>query len=294
VVVERYLAAHGKGGQTGANPYAPPRADLTPPPLASDGHAFYPPRSVSARCGWTWITDAWELFKGHPGAWIGALLLFYLIIIVLSLVPVVGGLVTTVLSPMLSAGLMLGAHAQYQGQGFRVSALFAGISRKPGPLAQVGLVYLMFALLIGLVTGGMFALMFANSGLLMSDQAVNPGDFDPASMTSALLLPTLFAILLGMPLAMAMFFAPALVALDEVPVMRSFKLSFQGCLRNILPFLVYGLLALVMILVGALPFFLGWLLVLPILTIAIYFAYHCRSSASCSSPILARASTSDR
>jgi uncharacterized membrane protein len=83
----------------------------------------------------------------------------------------------------------------------------------------------------------------------------------------------LVAILLGIPLAMAMYFAPSLVALDQVPVLKAFSLSFFGCLRNILPFLVYGLVAMLMLILGTLPLLLGLLVVLPILTIAVYTAY---------------------
>jgi uncharacterized membrane protein len=88
-----------------------------------------------------------------------------------------------------------------------------------------------------------------------------------------LMLLVLFVLLLAMPLAMAMFFAPGLVALNDVPLMRSFKLSFLACLKNILSFLVFGLVAIVMVIAGILPFGLGLLLVLPILAISIYLAY---------------------
>ncbi|MBK1718874.1 BPSS1780 family membrane protein [Thiocystis violacea] len=276
VVVERYLASHGQGGgetPTKGNPYAPPQADLTPPSLDTGADAFNLPRPVAAGRGWAWILEAWELFKQAPGTWIGALLIFYLIIIVISLVPILGGLATSLLGPMLSAGLMMGAHSQYRGEGFAVSQLFAGLSRKPGPLALVGVVYLVFAVLIGLVIGGLFLAVLGSSGFMMSDSMMSQPGLDAMAMGPVFVLPVLFALLLGMPLAMAMVFAPALVALDDVPVMRAFKLSFMGCLKNILPFLVFGLVALVMVVVGALPFFLGWLLVLPILTISIYAAY---------------------
>lgn len=45
-------------------------------------------------------------------------------------------------------------------------------------------------------------------------------------------------MLLGVPVMMAMLFAPALVGLNNVTVLRAFKLSFLGCWRNILPFLI--------------------------------------------------------
>lgn len=102
---------------------------------------------------------------------------------------------------------------------------------------------------------------------------LDPSDIDLLMSNPLILLPILAAMLLGIPLAMAMYFAPALVALERVPVMRSFALSFMGCLRNILPFLVYGLVALVLFVLGALPFLLGLLVVMPLLTIAIYTAY---------------------
>lgn len=229
------------------------------------------PNAVEAGRGWGWIQDAWGLFKQAPWAWIGALLLFYLIVIVVSLVPLIGGLATTILGPMFTAGLMLGAQAQDRGEGFGVGQLFAGFSVRPGPLALVGVVYLGLALLIGLVIGLLFIVTVGGSGMMTPD--MTPEQFEAMAAGPQFMLPVLIALLLGIPLAMAMFFAPALVVLDAVPVMRAFKLSFMGCLKNILPFLVFGLIALVLFVVGAIPFFLGWLVVAPVLTIAVYTAY---------------------
>ena len=42
---------------------------------------------------------------------------------------------------------------------------------------------------------------------------------------------------------------------------------------NILPFLIYGLVAMVLVILGSLPLMLGLLVVVPLLTIAIYTAY---------------------
>jgi hypothetical protein len=48
---------------------------------------------------------------------------------------------------------------------------------------------------------------------------------------------------------MAFWFAPGLVAVGGFQSIAAFKLSFKGCLRNILPFLVYGLAGLAVIFV---------------------------------------------
>jgi uncharacterized membrane protein len=237
------------------------------------GEVLAAPNAVDAGRGWGWIQDAWGLFKQAPWAWIGAVLLFYLIVILVSLVPLIGGLATTILGPMFTAGLMLGAQAQDRGEGFKVGRLFAGFSARPGPLALVGVVYLGLALLIGLVVGLLFFLMIGSSGMMAPGATMTPDQFEVMAAGPQFMLPVLIALLLGFPLAMAMFFAPALVALDAVPVMQAFKLSFLGCLKNILPFLVFGLIALVLFFVSAIPFLLGWIVVMPVLTIAVYTAY---------------------
>jgi uncharacterized membrane protein len=72
---------------------------------------------------------------------------------------------------------------------------------------------------------------------------------------------------------MALLFAPALVTMDGLGAAAAMKLSFAGCLKTWLPFLIYGLIGLVMVMLGALPFGLGLLVVGPILTAAIYVAY---------------------
>jgi hypothetical protein len=62
-----------------------------------------------------------------------------------------------------------------------------------------------------------------------------------------------FALLIGAalftPLAMAVWFAPPLVALDGMPALGAMRMSIRACLGNLLPMLVYagGLTALLMI-----------------------------------------------
>ena len=51
------------------------------------------------------------------------------------------------------------------------------------------------------------------------------------------------------------------------------KLSFIGCLKNLLPLTVYGLVAMLLIMIGSLTFGLGLLIVLPVITASIYSAY---------------------
>ncbi|AFL75303.1 BPSS1780 family membrane protein [Thiocystis violascens] len=269
------IESQGETGAPGVASALAAGSHFASPLQTRDGEAGSPvPSAVPIGRGWGWIADAWSLFRQRPWAWIGAVLLFYLILMVLSLVPVLGGLATVILGPMLSAGLMIGAHAQTQGEDFRVGYLFAGVSNKPGPLALVGGVYLLLWIGVLLVLAALFVGIMASTGVVMDAAAPDPNDLDSLmAMSPMVALPFLILMLLGIPLAMAVFFAPSLVALNDVPVLRAFRLSFLGCLKNILPFLVFTLIAIAMVLLGSIPVMLGLILVLPILTIAIYAAY---------------------
>jgi uncharacterized membrane protein len=49
--------------------------------------------------------------------------------------------------------------------------------------------------------------------------------------------------------------------------------SFFACLKNILPFLVYGIVGLVLFFVSAIPLLLGWLVFGPVMTATLYTSY---------------------
>jgi uncharacterized membrane protein len=87
------------------------------------------------------------------------------------------------------------------------------------------------------------------------------------------LLPILVAALLMLPVAMAYWFAPALIAIDGLGAWSAMKLSFRGCLKNILPLLVYGVLGLILVTLGSLPLLLGLLVVMPTLVASMYVSY---------------------
>jgi uncharacterized membrane protein len=87
------------------------------------------------------------------------------------------------------------------------------------------------------------------------------------------ILPMLVGLALSIPLVMAYWFAPALVALEGVSAVSAMKLSFVGCLKNVLPFLLYGIIGLVLFILGAIPFGLGLLIILPVMMASIYVSF---------------------
>jgi uncharacterized membrane protein len=72
---------------------------------------------------------------------------------------------------------------------------------------------------------------------------------------------------------MLFFFATPLVALNQVPVFKALGMSFKASLRNFLPILVYGLVVMILAILGAIPLFLGLLIVIPMIYVSSYAAY---------------------
>ena len=101
---------------------------------------------------------------------------------------------------------------------------------------------------------------------------------DPETMERMMMGPTFWLAMLGglalmMPLVAMTWFAPALIALHDVPLGRALMWSMVGCFKNFLPFLLYGFIMFIFMMAAAIPLMLGWLVAVPILIGSIYAAY---------------------
>jgi hypothetical protein len=231
-------ASAGDGLSAAASPASRP-AGAVPEPARSVAAAGANARPAAS--GWGWIKQAWAQFRQQPRVWLAAVALVYLVSFVLSLVPVVGSLVSMILGPVFAGGLMLGAQSQQRGGPLRVGVAFDGFSRNGGQLALVGALYLA-GLVVVFVAAGLVA-MAAGSVTASSLEALSSNDPEivAAAMGPGLILFFLIAMLFLVPLLMLYWFAPALVALDGMSAVEAMRVSFFGCLKNIVPFLVYGL-----------------------------------------------------
>jgi uncharacterized membrane protein len=109
---------------------------------------------------------------------------------------------------------------------------------------------------------GLFA-MFANSE--------NPEAM--AAMGMSVLLAVLIVFALLLPLGMATWFAPLLVMFHGMAPLEAMKSSFVACLKNLLPFLVYGVVLFFAAIVASIPLGLGWLVLGPVIAASVYTGY---------------------
>ncbi|MGH8497877.1 MAG: BPSS1780 family membrane protein [Methylococcales bacterium] len=250
------------------NPYETPKADLTKP---SGSFLLTYPKAVSADRGWNWVAEGFGYFKKDPGAWILTIIVYSVLSLVLSFIPIIGQIALILISDVIMAGFMIGCRAQSMGENFEVKYLFAGFSNNPGRLVLLSIVPLFGVLLvIGIVMGpSLFTAME-----LVSQPESTDKSLQIAESMKNMVLPFLIVMMFAIPLSMAVLFAPALIALNDQPLIQAMKLSFTGCLKNILPFLLWSIIALILSILGCIPLLLGLLAVVPTLIASIYAAYH--------------------
>jgi uncharacterized membrane protein len=230
------------------------------------------PRAVDGGQGWNWIAQGWDLFAKNPGIWIVNFILLVIISMALGLVPVLGHIANQLLYPVLIAGLMLGCRALQRGEPFEVAHLFAGFQTNTAQLVMLGLFTLIaWVLILAVVLGLLFVL---GGGAIIS--AIVGGSVAGAVAGAAImlmLLGLLVMMLLFIPVAMAVWFAPCLIVFHNLQAIDAMKLSFDACMKNMVPFLIYGLVMFIFCILATIPLGLGWLVLAPVGIATIYTGY---------------------
>jgi uncharacterized membrane protein len=251
------------------NPYAPPRSHVEDVRTELPDGDFIPEgRGVPAGRGWRWIADAWAFTGEQRWMFVGVFVLFALLAIVISLIPLVGTLVNTLMMPVFSGGFVLGCDAVRRGERLEVGHLFAGFRRHAGKLIATGAISLAFLILMVLVVAAIFG---STVGLIFLGADPTPEQVSQSVLM--ILLAALIMLGLSLPLYMALWFAGPLIVLADFDVGTAMKTSFGACLRNVVPYLIWGLAVLVLGIVATIPIGLGWLLLAPVLMASIYLSY---------------------
>jgi uncharacterized membrane protein len=244
-------------------------------------------RVIAAGNGFEWLQQGWAIFRVNPGLWVAISLLLLLGYVALNIVSLVGPLAAHLLTPVFAAGLLSACQkASESGEGgetneknashensendatrrFVLEDVFAGFKRNTHNLVILGVIYmgvlLLLDILVALLLGGS-----ALGGMVMG------GPAGLGVLLGGSLLALLFRLALVVPVSMAMWFAPALVFFNNMAPLDALKASFNACLKNTLPFLVYGLMVMVLLFFAALPVGLGFLVLIPVLCGSIYVSY---------------------
>lgn len=251
------------------NPYAPPRSRVEDAAAPPDDSGFIAEgRGVPAGNGWRWISDAWDFMAGQRWTFVGVMLLLVVVQIIAQMVPIIGPLAVTLLSPALIGGFVIGCEAVRRGGQLEVGHLFAGFQRHSGKLIGIGAL----SLAVGIV-GGIVMIAIVGVSVVPLFEGGEPNPEELASMIRPILLAALVVMALSLPVTMAILFATPLVVLRDADIVTALKMSFVACLKNILPFLVWSVVMLVFGTLASIPLLIGWFLLGPVMMVSLYLAY---------------------
>ncbi len=200
--------------------------------------------------GLKWLLQGFVLLRRNFFIWVLFVLMLWGMVFVASRVPF-AGLLLALFTPVFLGGLMIGCRALEKGEELEIAHFFAGFHNNTLNLITLGGFYLIGNVVIALL---MYSIGGEAIKQIVAGQAQN---IDPEILMQALgpaLAALLFGMALSVPLTMAMWFSPLLVVFRNEKPVSALRSSFQACLKNMLPFLVYGLIVLVPLVLFMAPF----------------------------------------
>jgi uncharacterized membrane protein len=226
-------------------------------------------RRLSAGYGASWWAEGWRVFAASPGVWIAIVLILFVLMLLLAFIPFLGALAQTLLMPVLGGGVMLGCHALARGEPLRVSHAFDGFSGgRFGPLLIIGLVMLAAGFVLAIVLLAITFAILGPAGLTSLSALSDPQSLslDALGALAASLVAVLVVGMIGGALiAMAYWFAPALVVLNGEEPLAAMRKSFVASWRNLGAMAIYGLIYIVLAVLASIPLGLGWLVLAPVI-----------------------------
>jgi hypothetical protein len=223
---------------------------------------------VRAGNGPRWIAEAFRIYRSQPLVWSALSLGWIVMSFGLLLVPIVGGIAVNVLQPVFFASFALAGRKQVKGERVEMGDLFLGFRTNLRALVNVGMVELGIAFVV--VLGLTF---LAGPPTVPADGGSTPSAQDIARMIQDKGWYLFAALLLIVLVKGALWFAPALIAFHGLSAMHAIRWSLYAALSNAGAMVAYLVVLALAYIVAALPWGLGFVLVLPLMVLSTFTAY---------------------
>ena len=228
------------------------------------------PRKVPASQGLQWIAEGFRLYRKNPLLLSAAFGALFGVVMALGLIPVIGGSLSELASPLMVAGFMAAYRMIDSGEDLELPHFLAGVRGPLVALMTVGAVQLLASLAI-------FQIML---GMGFDPEAVREAmqpQKDPQA-AEAVLREAMPAVLTGLalfvPVIMATWFAPALILFGGARPATALAVSLKALARNWTAMIVnIFAMGLILFIAALVPLLLGLLVAMPVLFGAVYAGY---------------------
>lgn len=216
-----------------------------------------------------WLRSGIQLFTQQRHSWMMLMLLFFAFSLLAITLPVLGPLLTKVVAPAFTAGMMACCFKLTRGEKFKLADVLSALRQRGPQLIRLGLIYTLLLLFLSYL----LVLFFSNFGgqdfiqsLVTFNEAALAGEKpDPSSLVVpepvVIIKTAIFWLLCYVPILMLMTFAPILVWKYQLGLLESMRLSFMAIWTNRAAIWRYILALLVVIAIYLVPLLLiGWVL----------------------------------
>ncbi|MBL8470708.1 MAG: hypothetical protein KF778_18595 [Rhodocyclaceae bacterium] len=183
-----------------------------------------------AHHGWLWISGGFALFRRNPAALTFLVFSCSFLILATSALPGIGPVLAGLFVPVLSQGIMNGCRLIDNRLPVPMDTVFSGFRQNAAQLLLLGLIHVVAALAVDALETALNPATAEE----VAQPAANGSDAPPPEVVVA----QKFAqgvravTLLHVPIQMAFWFAPLLVAWHQLSAPKAMFFSFFGCLRN--------------------------------------------------------------
>ncbi|MSP95958.1 MAG: hypothetical protein EXR29_01780 [Betaproteobacteria bacterium] len=192
-------------------------------------------RLIPGSSGWRWLARGWKIFRAGPVMWLALVFAYWILMTMVSIVPLVGVVAVLILVPGFSVAFMAASRVAERGQPIKLSLIFAGFHENRRAQITLGGVYLASMVLL------LAASTLVDDGALARWMVTGARPTAQVLQSDGFLGALLVAAALYMPVMMLFWFAPTLVAWHAMPVAKALFFSLVACLMNWRAFMVYGL-----------------------------------------------------
>jgi uncharacterized membrane protein len=223
---------------------------------------------VRAGQGPRWIAEAFRIYRAQPLVWSALSLGWIVMSFGLLLVPIVGGIAVNLLQPVFFASFAITARKQLRGERVEMGDLFLGFRANLRALVNVGMVEL----------GAAFVVVLALTMIAGPLEApVEPGATVTSEDLARIIQDKGWYILAGfLMIALvkgALWFAPPLIAFHGLSALHAIRWSLYAALSNAGAMVAYLIALTLLYLAAALPWGLGFIIVLPMMVLSTFTGY---------------------
>lgn len=229
------------------------------------------PRAVDAGEGINWISQAWAMVKEKLGMWVLINIIFFAVILVVSMIPFINFFVSFI-TPILIGGIIAISEKQRRTGEVEIGLLFAGFQQKFGALFAVGAINFGVSLI-----GGIIAVMIGGTALLsVMLEMSQGGQVSPETimaLSGSFFYIFVIMMVAGLVGAAMTWFAPALIMNHDFKVGAAISASLKAVSKNILPGILFFVVMAIIMFISAIPLGLGLLVTFPIMYVGYYTSY---------------------